>query len=101
MQVTFLIGGTGNQLFQYASAPPDAVMSTFFLQPGVRSVLGWTQHEQFIQYEEPSIIELILALGVLGFDLILAKLAKISLFTELDTRRLKARAKIKPMVRLG
>lgn len=100
-QITFLIGGTGNQLFQYASAPPVTGVSSFFLQPGVRSVLGWTQHEQFIEYEEPSIGNLVLALVLLGLDLTLAKMANISLFTDLDTRRLKVSAKIKPLVRMG
>lgn len=101
MQVTFLIGGTGNQLFQFATAPAEAEMSTFFLRRQVRGFFGWTQHEQIIKYEEPSTIKLMISLTILVFDLILAKMAKISLFTELDTRMLKLPAKIKPLVRLG
>ncbi len=101
MQITFLIGGTGNQFFQFATSRPDAKMSTIFLRQRLRKILGWTQHEQVIDYEGPGPIKTALALVTLGFDIALAKIAKTSLFTEFDTRGLKLEPKIAPIIRLG
>ncbi|MEL7199440.1 MAG: hypothetical protein AAGL10_14105 [Pseudomonadota bacterium] len=101
MQITFLIGGTGNQFFQFATSRPDAKMSTVFLQQSVRKILGWTQHEQVINYDGAGLFKTALAFAILGFDIALAKIAKVSLFTEFDTRGLKLEPKISPIVRLG
>lgn len=101
MQVTFLIGGTGNQFFQFASAPAEGKMSTLFLNPSVRQLLGWTQHEQFIEYDGAGPFRSTFSLGLLAIDLILAKLFKLSLFTQLDTRGVSLTPKVKPLVRLG
>jgi hypothetical protein len=101
MSIVFLIGGTGNQLFQYAASSPDDRMSTLFLKPVIRRILGWTQHEQALRYEEARIVYQAFALVVLVLDLVLVKLTGRCLFTSLDARRLKASPVLVELVRLG
>lgn len=101
MQITFLIGGTGNQLFQFATSKQNSEMSTIFLNPKVRKILKWTQHEQVIEYDEAGAFKTALALALLAVDSFLAKAAKFSLFTTFDTRGLKVSARLAPIVRLG
>lgn len=101
MTVTFLIGGTGNQLFSYSTSGEQDKVSTVFLHPWVRRLLGWTQHEQVFFYEHPGLIRHIVAIGALFLDFILANVFGISLFTQFDTRRLKVSARLLQFARIG
>lgn len=101
MAVTFLIGGTGNQLFEYASSEERDKMSSFFLNSGLRRVLRWTDHEQIIKFQGPSLLAHLVALLVLFIDVILAKLLRFSLLTHFDTRILKISPSIATFVRVG
>lgn len=101
MAVVFLIGGTGNQLFSYAASEVDDPVSTLLLRKDVRQILGWTQHEQVLQFAHPALLEHFCALTVLCLDLILAKFFRLTLFTELDTQRLKISPRLKTLARLG
>lgn len=101
MAVIFLIGGTGNQLFQYARSKEHDKFSTLFLSRPVRAMLGWTQHEQLFKFPAPSIVSSIIALIILCIDLGLAKLFRISLFSTLDLRSLKMVPKCTEFVFVG
>lgn len=101
MAVTFLIGGTGNQLFEYASSEDHEKMSSIFLNSGLRRMLKWTDHEQIIEFTSPNPLEHIAALVVLIIDLILAKLLGISFLTLFDTRSIKIAPIITNFVRVG
>lgn len=102
MSVIFLIGGTGNQLFQYASAAPSDTFSTFFLRPSVRKALKFTDHEQLFKFPQASFISQYLALFVVVMDLAMFRLFKCTLFSTFDLRGNKTSAPIlSEKVRLG
>lgn len=100
-QVVFLLGGTGNQLFQIATSDEDALFSYFFLRPWVRRALGWDNHQQILTPPSAGIVRSLLGFILLFLDLVLAKLISTSLFTDFDTTGLKLRARKRAMVRLG
>lgn len=89
MAIVFLIGGTGNQFFQYAASAPDDMCSGFFLNPVVRRALKWTKHEQTLRFPWAPPSLQVIALIILALDVLLARLFGFSLFSTLDTRRLK------------
>lgn len=101
MSVVFLIGGTGNQFFQYAASAPDDVFSGFFLNPFVRRALKWTNHEQAVSFPWAPQSMQSLALITLALDILLARLFGFSLFTTLDTRRLKMLPRLMELNRFG
>jgi len=101
MSVVFLIGGTGNQLFTYASCQPRDKFSTVFLSPLMRKLLNWTQHEQILTYQKPKFITQALALLVLCVDVVIAKSAGKSLLTTFDTRQIKTEPMLWEFCRLG
>ena len=101
MATTFLIGGTGNQLFEYVTSSKDDNFSTFFLNNSVRSLLGWTKHEQILEFDAPNILVHTFLLIVLSLDLLLAKYANVSLFSDLDLIATKKPARIFKLVRMG
>lgn len=101
MSVVFLIGGTGNQLFAYAASDPKDTFSEIFLHRAVRRTLRWTLHEQVLHYPRPNMLMHGFALLVLAVDTILAALTGLSLFSTLDTRRIKARPLLFEIARLG
>lgn len=101
MAIVFLIGGTGNQFFQYAASAPEDVFSGFFLHRVVRRVLKWTSHEQSLDFPwAPKSVQ-VLALMILALDILLARLFGVSLFSTLDTRRLKIRPSVVELNRFG
>lgn len=101
MQVTFLIGGTGNQLFQFATANEKSSVSTLFLGSKFRKALNWTDHEQLFSYKEASLILTIFALVLMCVDFAFLKVANVTIWTHFDTRKLKSQALWHPAVRLG
>lgn len=101
MAVLFLIGGTGNQLFSYVASEERDAVSTLFLSTTFRKIVGWTQHEQVLTFERPNFTQHILALFALCIDLVLARLLKISLFTQFDTRSLQIEPRTFTLARLG
>lgn len=101
MAVVFLIGGTGNQFFQYAASAPEDVFSGFFLNPVVRRALKWTNHEQTLRFPwAPQSLQ-VLALITVVLDVLLARLFGVSLFSTLDTRRLKMTPRLAELNRFG
>ena len=101
MAVVFLIGGTGNQLFQFATSSPNDRFSTFFLKHSVREALGWTDHEQFLTYDEVGLMSQVGALVVLALDIALAKLFGRTFFSALDAKRLRGAPIFTELVRFG
>lgn len=101
MALVFLIGGTGNQLFEYVSSDQGDVFSTLFLRKVTRNLLGWTNHEQIFRFENPGLAHHLFGVLLLLFDFILAKLLNISMFTEFDTRSLRLEPMLQKRVRLG
>jgi hypothetical protein len=101
MAVVFLMGGTGNQLFQFVTSAPNDRFSAFFLRSWVRRFLGWTDHEQIIQYDEPGFVRQGGALVILAFDIVMAKLFGRTFFTALDAKRLKGSPMFPELVRFG
>ena len=101
MALTFLIGGTGNQFFQYSTSGPTDQFSCFFLNKHIRKYLNWTNHEKIIQYPTASILVQTVGIIILLIDLILARLFKITLFTLLDIRKFKMRPSLCCLIRLG
>jgi hypothetical protein len=99
--LTFLIGGTGNQLFQYSTSGPTDRFSCFFLNKYIRKYLKWTNHDQIIRYPMASIFVQTVSIIILLSDLILAKFFKITLFTHLDIRKFKIRPSLRCWIRLG
>lgn len=101
VSVVFLIGGTGNQLFQYAASAPTDKFSCFFLQAPVRQILKWSDHEQVITFPTAPWYSQGLSLIVLFLDLMLARLFHISLFTTLDLQHCKIAPRLGELCRYG
>lgn len=101
MAIVFLIGGTGNQFFQYAASAPDDIFSGFFLKSWVRRRLNWTDHEQAIDFSWAPLHIQTLALVLLAFDLFVARLFRFTLFSTLDLRHLVSVPLLYEINRLG
>ena len=101
MAIVFLIGGTGNQLFQYAAAAPKDRFSTVFLKPAVRRVFKFTDHPTIFRFPRANLLLEMMAVLVLGLDLVASKLARRTLFTELDLRSAKYQPRLACLVRAG
>lgn len=101
MAVVFLIGGTGNQLFQYAASHNKDKFSGFFLGKRVRRLLNWTNHEEVFHYPQPHFLKWLAAAAALSLDLPLAKMTGKSLFSTFDTKSISARPLWFEVARLG
>lgn len=101
MATVYLIGGTGNQIFQYATSEINDEYSSILLSKHIRKILGWTNHDQVLQFPTPSKIKEIFNALILIFDTSLSFLFRISLFTEFDTRKIKLKPRIKRLVAIG
>ena len=101
MATVFLMGGVGNQLFQYVSSDEKDRFCTLFLNNGVRRLLGWTQHEKVLRYPQSSLPSQILACLVLFIDLFLAKLVGRTLFSRLNTMKMETEPLFFEYVRFG
>lgn len=101
MAVVFLIGGTGNQLFQYAASAPTDRFSGIFLQSNVRRLLKWTDHEQAIDFPMAPWPRQVLSLVALLLDLMLARFFRLSLFTAFDARKYKMTPRLVELNRFG
>jgi hypothetical protein len=101
MAIHFLIGGTGNQLFQYTASKEGDKFSMVLLHPISRKLLNWTNHEQILDYPSPNFIQHTLSISLLLIDLVLFKIAKKTLITELDLRKGKCTPIFRRQIYLG
>lgn len=101
MAVVFLIGGTGNQLFQFATAGDGDRFSGLFLRPWLCRLLGWTPHPRAFSLPAAPGWAVATALPVLLADLALARLAGVSLFTDFDNRLSTCRPRLRRLVAFG
>jgi hypothetical protein len=101
MAVIFLIGGTGNQFFQIANAAESDKFSDFFLRPFVCKLLGWSAHEKLVSPEHPSSVVEIYSLALLFFDLLFKRFFKMTVFSELDLRKMKSKPSFRCLVKMG
>lgn len=101
MATVFLVGGTGNHLFQFTRAEPQDRFSYAFLRGPIHRLLGWTEHPRLFEFPKAGIAAQGVAMLVLAVDLVLAKLLRVSLFSRIDLRALKAEPVIKRLVQIG
>jgi len=101
MHIRFLIGGTGNQLFQVASAPSDTRFSTILNNVFFTKIFRWTSHPQLLKFISPPPIIEISGFLLLVADLLLFKVLKFSLFTDLDLGMGKSRAIFRSFLSVG
>tara|TARA_B100000767_G_scaffold261973_1_gene274159 strand:+ start:1350 stop:2234 length:885 start_codon:yes stop_codon:yes gene_type:complete len=101
MAIVYLVGGTGNQLFQYAASSSNDKFSNFFLKSFVRRRFGWTNHEEAISFPGAPWYIQTLGIVLLSLDLILATKFGFSLFSRLDLRRVQANAMISEINKFG
>lgn len=101
MAIIFLIGGTGNQLFQIATSDKKDVFSLVINNRFFGRVLGWTTHEQVLKIESSYNALAIFALGLVASDILIYKIFKNTLFSELDLMSIKSKPLIKRVVALG
>ena len=99
--MVFLIGGTGNQLFQFATAGDGDRFSGLFLRPWLCRLLGWTPHPRAFSFPPAPGWAVAAALPVLLADLALARLAGVSLFTDFDNRLSTCRPRLRRLVAFG
>lgn len=100
-QVVFLLGGTGNQLFQISTSAEHAVFSPFFLRGIVRRILGWTDHEQIISPPQSNFFLTGFALLILAIDVLAYQVLGRTFRTDLNTRRITCLSRSTAWVRLG
>lgn len=101
MAIFYLIGGTGNQLFQYAASNTNDRFSTIFLSRSVRKALGWSDHPTVLSFSPRAGLRGFLGLCPLMLDVFLARVFGRTLFTQFDTKRLKTRPQLATLVRCG
>lgn len=82
MKTIFLIGGTGNQLFQLSHLNKNDRYSTFLLNKASRALLKHTDHESIVK-PNVSLVDWLLILFSI-FDFALLKLIGKTLFTKFD-----------------
>lgn len=87
MHLRFLIGGTGNQLFQIATAPDNSIFSDIFLSKYLCRLLKLQVHEQLKLTDGNKIFGFLL-LPILLIDAILARLVRFTLFVHFDLNSL-------------
>ena len=86
----FLIGGTGNQLFQYSRSKGQDRFSYAFLDGLLPKILGWTRHERLFDFPKASLLSEIAAIIIVPCDLLLGKLFGRTLLTSLDLKVVRA-----------
>lgn len=101
MSICFLIGGTGNQLYQIANMPDNTRFSSFFLSAKVCGLLGWTHHERLLKPIRCSHWKTVLGLLVLTFDLLIFILFKRTFLCRLDLRKFSSTPKLFDFVKIG
>lgn len=83
-KIVFLIGGTGNQLFQISKYGEDAQYNSIFLEKIICKIFKFTYHEQFLRVSKLSFLVKFLSFFLLILDLAFFKLLKFSLFTKIS-----------------
>lgn len=97
----FLIGGTGNQLFQYSRSKRQDRFSYAFLDGPLPKILGWTRHERLFDFPKASLLSEIVATVIVPFDLLLGKFFGRTLLTSLDLKAVRSEPLLTPAYRLG
>lgn len=83
--IIFLIGGTGNQFFQLGRYGVTSVLyCDIFLKPFFSRIMGFTLHERFFDNNEYYTRFSYFHTLILFFDLLLFKVIKKTLFTQLN-----------------
>lgn len=101
MALVFLVGGTGNQLFQYSRSSRTDQFSTVFLKGLLPRVLGWSRHEIFFRFDEAADWKVAAALCVLPFELALARILKRTIASSIDLKFAKGRPLLSPRIKIG
>lgn len=101
MAVVFLIGGTGNQLFQYAHSKEGDRFSNIFLSKPVTKLIGWTRHEKVFDMQPKAFCGGIFWLPLVVLDIVIARTFGRSLVCEFDVRSCRAKPIFAEWVRLG
>lgn len=102
----FIIGGAGNIFFQLSkikSKHENFIISDFFIKDFVRKKINHTSHPPIYRklFKIEKIQNNVFSLIMLGIDLILCKMLKFTLFSELDLRFLKSKPLIMSILYLG
>lgn len=100
MRIHFLIGGTGNQFFQLSCCQKDTIFSKLFLSRSASRLFGLQRHEVILELRRNYFWEAV-GLMVLGFDILLYKFIKISLFSEVDLNSIKFKPTIRRIASIG
>lgn len=101
MAVVFLIGGTGNQLFEFATSEPEDTFSTLLLSRVACRFMKWKHHPQVIEFPQPRLLTHCRAVFLLLLDLILVRLGYKPLFTEFDTHAVQSDPKRRREIAVG
>lgn len=101
INVRFLIGGFGNQLFQIASAKPNCTFSGLFLQPKIRWLFGQTNHEQVLIIKKIPLWISAVALLLLAVDMSIFTFFKRTLFTRLQISKMTSTPALTEWVSFG
>lgn len=92
MHLRFLLGGTGNQIFQIATSSSDTKFSSFFLNGQVCKILRLTHHEDLKLVKDVPLILNLIALPAVALDVFLYWIFSVSIFTDFDLNRLKGKS---------
>ena len=101
MAVVFLVGGTGNQFFQYAASSEGDTFSTLFLSKAACRLLGWQHHRQLLAFPKPGPAKHAAAILMLCLDLVLVRLGRSPLFTDFDLRSVTRAPKYRHRISMG
>lgn len=94
VMMIFLIGGTGNQIFQLRSQ--FDVYSCFFLKPSITGLLGWSKHPYVLKgLRSPSFLWVFTCLLFLVIDLAMLWLGCKPIFGQIDLRHAKGEGRLK------
>lgn len=101
MAVVFLIGGTGNQLFQFSCSFPSDRFSGLFLKGLLPALLNWKQHERIFEYPKATRVQECLALVCLPLEIALSKIFGRTMFSKLDLRFASAEPLFGRLIMMG
>ena len=92
MHLRFLLGGTGNQIFQIATSSSDTKFSSFFLNGQVCKILRLTHHEDLKLVKDVPLILNLITLPAVALDVFLYWIFSVSIFTDFDLNLLKGKS---------
>lgn len=101
MTKVFLIGGTGNQIFQYARSKKEDTFSLLFTHRRIRKLFNHTDHPQVLRFPRSNAIGTFFLLPLLVSDFVFVRFLGISLFTEFDLLNQTCAPRIKKLMSIG